>query len=75
MSSCGTHGLAALMLSERLLHLLVEAGIIPKRKALEAIEGVAELTREMPECNQGLAAVKLIETIAQSFAKGRAPSR
>jgi hypothetical protein len=68
MSSGGTHGLAALMLSESLLHLLVEEGIIPERKALEAIEGMAELTREIPECDEGRAAVTLIETIAQSFA-------
>ena len=37
----------ALMLCESLFHVLVEEGVLTKAKAMEAIEGVVELTREM----------------------------
>src|ERR1700730_12057253 len=37
----------ALMVCESLVHLLVEQGVIAKHKAIEAIEGVAELASEM----------------------------
>jgi hypothetical protein len=58
------HGEIALMLCESLLHVLVEEGVFPKEKALEAIATVVELVREMGETR---AAVKIIEDIAQSF--------
>ena len=65
-------GRVALMLCESLFHLLVEEGVITKAKALEAIEGVAELTREMAEAgNPAIAdsiATDLLEAIAKSFA-------
>lgn len=35
------------MLCESILHVLVEEGVLSKAKAIEAIETVAELTREM----------------------------
>ena len=65
-------GRVALMLCETLFHLLVEEGVITKAKAIEAIEGVAELTREMAEVgNPSIASSiesDLIEGIAKSFA-------
>lgn len=39
-------GQVSLMLCESILHVLVEEGVIPKAKALEAIDGVVELARE-----------------------------
>ena len=65
-------GRVALMLCESLFHLLVEEGVITKAKAMEAIEGVTELTREMAEAgNPAIAdrvATDLLEAIAKSFA-------
>jgi hypothetical protein len=65
-------GRVALMLCESLFHLLVEEGVITKAKALEAIEGIAELTREMAEIGPpdtgNEAAAQLVEAIADSFA-------
>jgi len=65
-------GRVALMLCESLFHVLVEEGVISKAKAMEAIEGVAELTREMASSgNPDLAssfARDLVEAIAKSFA-------
>ena len=65
------YGEAALMLCESLLHLLVDEGLIAKEKALEALEGVAELAGERPE-NDARAESKpgfasLVEAIAASF--------
>ena len=65
-------GRVALMLCESLFHLLVEEGVITKAKAMEAIEGVAELTREMAQAgNPSIVSsieTDLIEAIAKSFA-------
>jgi hypothetical protein len=65
-------GRVALMLCESLFHLLVEEGVITKEKAIEAIEGVAELTREMAETGPpdagNQAAAQLVLAIAESFA-------
>ena len=65
-------GRVALMLCETLFHLLVEEGVITKEKAIEAIEGVAELTREMAEAGpsdtKNQAAALLVRAIAESFA-------
>jgi hypothetical protein len=66
------HGQVALMLCESLFHVLVEQHVITRETAIEAIEGVAELTREatgartrrMPEASP----VELIDRIRQSFA-------
>jgi hypothetical protein len=72
MPAVDTHGKAALMLCESLLHLLVEEGIIAKTKAIEAIEGVAEVAREDIDDGQtsenGTGVVSLIETITESLA-------
>jgi hypothetical protein len=62
----------ALMLCESLIHLLVEEGVIPKHKAIEAIEGVAELASEMGANGSVCASRKrnaaaLVQTIAESF--------
>ena len=62
----------ALMLCESLIHLLVEEGVIAKHKAIEVIEGVAELASEMGANGSASAgrkrnAAALVETIAESF--------
>jgi len=62
----------ALMLCESLIHLLVEEGVIAKHKAIEAIEGVADLASEMAANGSASAgrernAAALVETIAESF--------
>ena len=49
MASPDPHGQVALMLCESLLHLLVEGGLIPNDKALEAIAGLTELAQEIAE--------------------------
>jgi hypothetical protein len=59
------------MLCESLIHLLVEEGVIAKEKAIEAVEGVAELACEMAEHDANpdtkRTAAMLAETIAASF--------
>jgi len=58
------------MLCESLLHILVEEGLLTKAKAIEAIETVAELTRETAESDPSVTsqiAVDLVEGIAASF--------
>jgi hypothetical protein len=64
-------GRVALMLCETMLHVLVEEGVITKGKALEVINTVAELTREMADGNPTSApriAADLVRSIAESFA-------
>jgi hypothetical protein len=65
-------GRVALMLCESLFHVLVEEGAITKAKAMEAIEGVVELAREMADSGNpdlaGSVATDLVEAIAKSFA-------
>ena len=64
-------GRIALMLCESLLHVVVEEGVLSKAKAIEAIETVAELTREMADGNPAVEAhiaADLIKSIAESFA-------
>ena len=65
-------GQVSLMLCESILHLLVEEGVIPKAKALEAINGVVELVREIDQTGKRPAANRSatshIEAIAESFA-------
>jgi hypothetical protein len=59
------------MLCESLFHILVEEGVIAKAKAMEALEGVAELTREMADGNpagEAHIAAGLVKSIAESFA-------
>jgi hypothetical protein len=64
-------GRVALMLCESVLHVLVEEGVLTKAKAMEAIETVAELTREMADGNPAIdaqIAADLVGAIAESFA-------
>jgi hypothetical protein len=72
-------GRVALMLCESTLHVLVEAGLLTKAKAIEAIETVAELTRETAESDPSVTsqiAVDLVEGIAASFTlQDSTPSR
>jgi hypothetical protein len=63
-------GRVALMLCESLLHVLVEEGVLSKAKAIEAIETVAELTREMADGNpatEAYIAAEFVKSIAESF--------
>jgi hypothetical protein len=71
MSSADPQGRVALMLCESILHVLVEEGVITKAKALDAINTVVELTREMADGNPTIApqiAADLVRSIAESFA-------
>jgi hypothetical protein len=76
MQAVDIRGEVALMLCESLLHVLVEEKVISREKALEAIEGIAELVREIDERrggpaktpSAGLAAMTLVQNIAESFA-------
>jgi hypothetical protein len=65
------HGLTALLLCESVMHVLVEAGIIPKVTAMEAIKTVVELTRELADAHPNITshttAAGLITGIAASF--------
>jgi hypothetical protein len=64
-------GRVALMLCESVLHVLVEEGVLTKAKAMEAIETVAKLTREMADGNPAIdaqIAADLVGAIAESFA-------
>ena len=64
-------GRVALMLCESVLHVLVEEGVLTKAKAIEAIETVLELTREMADGNPSVEAhiaADLVKSIAESFA-------
>ena len=65
-------GQVSLMLCESILHILVEEGVISNEKALYAINGVVELTRENDDIGQrrsaSRSAAQLIEAIAQTFA-------
>ena len=71
MSFADPQGRVALMLCESILHVMVEERVITKEKALEAINTVAELTREIAEGNPTVApqiAADLVRAIAESFA-------
>jgi hypothetical protein len=71
MACSDPRGRVALMLCESLFHVLVEEGVITKAKAIEAIEGIAELTREMADSGKpalARVATDLVEAIAKSFA-------
>src|SRR3954466_10373668 len=71
MVSSDPQGRVALMLCESALHVLVEEGVLSKAKAIEVIETVAELTREIAESDLSdttQIAVDLVEGIAASFA-------
>jgi hypothetical protein len=72
MSPADPQGRVALMLCESVLHVLVEEGLLTKEKAIEAIETVAELTREIAEAGPpdvtNHIATQLVEAIAESFA-------
>jgi hypothetical protein len=60
------------MLSESILHVLVEEGVLTKAKAMEAIETILELTRDIAEVGPPDSAIQvaisLLEAIAESFA-------
>ena len=84
MQADDPQGEVALLLCESLLHVLVEEGLIPKERALEALEGVAEVAEEIHALGArptsprpaGQAATLLIQRIADSFAaKSEIPRR
>src|SRR4051794_1561958 len=73
-------GHVALMLCESTLHMLVEEGVLTKERALELIDGLAELADESeigggavrpagrPRKDRVRTAVDLIDSIRESFA-------
>jgi hypothetical protein len=69
--SVDPYGLTSLLLCESLIHVLVEAGVIPKATAMEAIKTVVEVTQELaaahPTLKSHIAAAHLITEIAASF--------
>ena len=71
VTSRDPQGRVALMLCESILHVLVEEGMLSKAKAIEAINTVLELTREMADGNpttEAHIAADLVKSIAESFA-------
>ena len=72
MASSDPHGQVALMLCESLLHVLVEEGVVPREKVIEAIDLVADLVRDRAQTQargrQGSSPAALIEQIAATFA-------
>jgi hypothetical protein len=69
-------GEVAVMLCESIFHVLVEQKLIPKEVAVEAVEGVAELAREMALSRDDVGvrpAVPLVEMMAQSLALKEEP--
>ena len=71
MPHADPQGRVALMLCESILHVLVEENVITKEKALDAINTVTDLTREMARGNPTASphiAADLIRSISESFA-------
>jgi hypothetical protein len=68
MPASDPDGRVSLMLTESILHLLAEEGLISKEKVLDAINGLVELAREDNRTRHNGSAVKLLEVIAQTFA-------
>ena len=71
------HGQAALMLCESLMVLLVEEGILRKEQAVEAIEMVVEVKREVAGTTESvvgsLASIGLLRAVAQSISAASPP--
>ena len=71
-------GQAALMLSEGLLLLLIERGIVHRDEALATIGGIVELKREMAGQSESvvvsLASINLLKAIARSVAAATEPT-
>jgi hypothetical protein len=71
VTSRDPQGRVALMLCESVLHVLVEEGVLTKAKAMEAIETVSELTREVADGNPAIEAhiaADLVKAIVECFA-------
>ncbi len=72
MVSSDPHGQVALMLCESLLHVLVEESVLPREKAIEVIDTVADLVRNPAETRarggHASSPAALIERIAATFA-------
>jgi hypothetical protein len=71
MSSTDPQSRVALMLCESLLRVLAEESVITREKAFDAINTVAELTRELADGDPTTApqiAADLVQAIAASFA-------
>ena len=71
------HGQAALMLCESLMLLLVEQGIVSKTQAVEAIDDIIELKREIAGARESvvvsMASIALLRDVAQSVAAAAEP--
>ena len=66
------HGQAALMLCECVLLLLVEEGVLPRERVLDALADVIDVKGEVAGTAEGVAAglasVGLLRAVAQSLA-------
>ena len=66
------HGQAALMLCERMLLLLVEEGVLPKDRVLDAIADVIDVKQEIAGAAESvvvsIASIGLLRAVAQSLA-------
>lgn len=66
-------GRVALMLYESLLHVLMEEGVVPKDRVLDAIETVAELMHEesqsdkRSEAARAKAAMRIVQPLLKTF--------
>jgi hypothetical protein len=58
-------GRVSLMLTESILHLLAEEGLISKEKVLEATKELFELAHEDDQTHHSGSAVKLLEALAR----------
>jgi hypothetical protein len=74
-----THDDSGLMLCESLMLLLVEKGVISREEAVEAVEGVIEVTREIAETNNSavisLVPISRLQAIARSMSVAMSPKR
>ena len=61
-------GRVSLMLTESILHLLADEGLISKEKVLDAINGLLELAHEDDRTRGSGSAGKLLQAIAQTLA-------
>lgn len=71
------HGQAALMLCESLMVLLIEEGIVRKEQAVEAIETVVEVKREIAGATESVVvsveSIGLLRAVAQSISAASPP--
>jgi hypothetical protein len=69
------HGQAALMLCEALALALVESGLLPRSKVVEAIDGVIEVKHEIAGVSESVVvsavSISLLQAISRSIDTAR----